>query len=37
VGRGFIEVENNLVRAKPGSLDLLRYYANSISHWQTNP
>ena len=36
-GRGFIEVENNLVRAKPGSLDLLKYYANSISHWQTNP
>jgi glycerol-3-phosphate O-acyltransferase len=36
-GRGFIEVENNLVRAKPESLDLLRYYANSISHWQTNP
>jgi len=37
VGRGFIEVENNLVRAKPGSLDLLRYYANSISHWHTSP
>ncbi len=36
-GRGFIEVENNLVRAKPGSLDLLRYYANSISHWHTSP
>jgi len=37
VGRGFIEVENNLVRAKPGSLDLLRYYANSISHWHSSP
>jgi len=36
-GRGFIEVEDNLVRAKPGSLDLLRYYANSISHWHTSP
>ncbi len=36
-GRGFIEVENNLVRAKPESLDLLRYYANSISHWHTSP
>jgi glycerol-3-phosphate O-acyltransferase len=32
-GRGFIEVENNLVRANPGSIDLLKYYANSISHW----
>ncbi|MFB3059590.1 MAG: 1-acyl-sn-glycerol-3-phosphate acyltransferase [Gammaproteobacteria bacterium] len=36
-GRGFIEVENNLLRAKPGSIDLLRYYANSISHWHTRP
>lgn len=36
-GRGFIEVENNLVRAKAESLDLLRYYANSISHWHTSP
>ena len=36
-GRGFIEVENNLLRAKPGSIDLLRYYANSNSHWHTRP
>ena len=36
-GRGFIEVENNLLRAKPGSIDLLKYYANSISHWHTRP
>lgn len=32
-GRGFVEVEENLLRAKPGSLDLLKYYANSIDHW----
>ncbi len=36
-GRGFIEAEENLLRAKPGSIDLLRYYANSISHWHTRP
>ena len=32
-GRGFIEVKENLLRAKPEALDLLKYYANSIDHW----
>jgi len=36
-GRGFIEIEENLLRAKPESLDLLKYYANSISHWHASP
>jgi len=36
-GRGFIEVKENLLRANPESLDLLKYYANSISHWHTSP
>ena len=36
-GRGFIEVRANLLRAKPESLDLLKYYANSISHWHASP
>jgi len=36
-GRGFIETEENLLRAKPESLDILKYYANSISHWHTGP
>jgi glycerol-3-phosphate O-acyltransferase len=36
-GRGFIEVEENLLRANPESLDLLKYYANSISHWHARP
>jgi len=35
-GRGFIEIEENLLRAKPESLDILKYYANSISHWQAS-
>jgi glycerol-3-phosphate O-acyltransferase len=34
-GRGFIEIEENLIRAKPATLDLLKYYANSINHWNT--
>jgi len=33
-GRGFIEVKENLLRAKPEALDLLKYYANSIDHWK---
>jgi glycerol-3-phosphate O-acyltransferase len=33
-GRGFIEVKENLFRAKPEALDLLKYYANSIDHWK---
>jgi glycerol-3-phosphate O-acyltransferase len=36
-GRGFIETEENLLRAKPESLDILKYYANSISHWRAGP
>ena len=36
-GRGFIEIEENLMRAKPESLDILMYYANSISHWHAAP
>ena len=34
-GRGFVEVRENLIRAKPGAVDLLKYYANSIEHWNT--
>ena len=34
-GRGFVEVEENLLRANPEALDLLKYYANSIDHWKT--
>ena len=33
-GRGFVEVQENLFRAKPGAVDLLKYYANSIEHWK---
>jgi len=33
-GRGLVEVKENLLRAKPEALDLLKYYANSISHWK---
>ncbi len=34
-GRGFIESRDGLIRAKPESLDVLNYYANSIKHWKT--
>ena len=33
VGRGFIESRDNLIRANPEALNLLRYYANSIAQW----
>jgi len=33
-GRGFIETRDNLVRAKSDTLDILKYYANSIAHWK---
>lgn len=33
-GRGFTETRNNLFRANPGTLDILKYYANSIAHWK---
>ncbi|MFV2030855.1 MAG: 1-acyl-sn-glycerol-3-phosphate acyltransferase [Gammaproteobacteria bacterium] len=32
-GRGFIESRDNLLRANADSLDLLRYYANSLGRW----
>lgn len=32
-GRGFIDSKDGLLRARPESLDLIKYYANSISHW----
>jgi glycerol-3-phosphate O-acyltransferase len=32
-GRGFIESRDNLLRANPDTLDLLKYYANSIDQW----
>ncbi|TDJ30192.1 MAG: glycerol-3-phosphate acyltransferase [Gammaproteobacteria bacterium] len=34
VGRGFIESRDNLIRANPEALNLLRYYANSIAQWE---
>ena len=34
-GRGFVEEDNGLLRANAASLDLLRYYANSIAHWHS--
>jgi glycerol-3-phosphate O-acyltransferase len=34
-GRGFVEVEENLLRANPEALDLLKYYSNSIDQWKT--
>ncbi len=33
LGRGFIESRDNLMRANPDALNLLRYYANSIAQW----
>ena len=32
-GRGFVEVNDGLLRLRSESVDLVRYYANSISHW----
>ncbi len=34
LGRGFVEIEDNLYRAESGSISLLAYYANSIEHWR---
>ena len=35
VGRGFVEKnQQELLRADPGSIDLIKYYANSIVHWE---
>ncbi|MCP4875890.1 MAG: glycerol-3-phosphate acyltransferase [Gammaproteobacteria bacterium] len=36
-GRGFIENRDSLVRADPAGLDVLKYYANSIGQWKTDP
>ncbi len=33
-GRGFIEVSENLIKARPAAVDLLKYYANSIEQWK---
>ena len=33
LGRGFIESRDNLMRANPDALNLLRYYSNSIAQW----
>ncbi len=32
-GRGFVDVDDGLLRLRSESADLVRYYANSISHW----
>ncbi len=34
VGRGLIDEQENLYRVKESEIDILNYYANSISHWQ---
>lgn len=31
--RGILQEENDLFKAEPLSLAVLRYYANSIAHW----
>ena len=33
-GRGFVEANDGLLRANAASIDLLKYYANSIAHWR---
>lgn len=33
-GRGLVDEDNNLYRMKASELDIIRYYANSIVHWQ---
>lgn len=34
-GRGFIQINDSLVQVKSESLDILKYYANSIAQWKT--
>lgn len=34
IGRGLIDEEDNLYRMKESESDILKYYANSIVHWQ---
>jgi len=36
-GRGFIDSKDGLYRVNEDSEDVLNYYANSISQWQTEP
>ena len=33
-GRGLVEEKDNLFRMKDSETDILKYYANSIAHWQ---
>jgi glycerol-3-phosphate O-acyltransferase len=33
IGRGLVKIENNLLKVNEGSVDVLRYYANSIRQW----
>ena len=35
VGRSLIEEQDNLIRMKPAELDIIKYYANSIAHWES--
>lgn len=34
-GRGFVDINDEQYRANPESLSVINYYANSISHWQS--
>ena len=34
-GRGFVEAKDGLLRANGATIDLLKYYANSIAHWHS--
>jgi len=34
VGRGLVEVKDNLYRMKDSEIDIIKYYANSIVHWR---
>ncbi len=33
-GRGWLDEKDNLLRMKKEEIDVVKYYANSISHWQ---
>jgi glycerol-3-phosphate O-acyltransferase len=35
IGRGLVEEKENLCRMKESELDIIKYYANSIVHWQS--
>lgn len=34
-GRGFVDINDEQYRVNPESLSVINYYANSISHWQS--